>query len=229
MKLAVVIPAYNEAATIQQVIDQVPTCLDGISEIQTIVVNDGSQDSTSALARKSKALVLNHRINLGVGAATLTGLKAARLLNHDFIVTLDGDGQHDPKEIITLLPPLFSGEADLVIGSRLLSKKSKIPLIRLIGNHLLNQLTYLFYGIKTSDSQSGFRAYSKKSLDLLDLKTNGYEICSEILAEAARLHLKIKEVPISVVYNRYTQFKGQTPLNGLNIVLRLLWRKFLMR
>lgn len=224
MKLAVVIPALNEEKTIGEVISKIPAQMEGISEIEIIVVDDGSTDLTSKIAEEKGALVFRHPINLGVGAATTTGLKAARGLGAGITVTLDGDGQHDPAEIPLLIQPILKNKADLVIGSRFLNPSAQIPFLRKLGNHFFNHFTALLYGVISTDTQSGFKAFSKNALLLLEPKTHGYEICSEILAEAKHLRLKIKESPISVTYNHYTKTKGQSPLNGINILLKLILR-----
>ncbi|MBI2588187.1 glycosyltransferase family 2 protein [Candidatus Berkelbacteria bacterium] len=224
MKLVVVIPALNEEKTIGEVIAQIPRRIEGVSEIETVVVDDGSTDQTGLVAQKNGALVFRHPINLGVGAATTTGLKAARRLGAGAAVTLDGDGQHNPAEIPLLIQPLLQNKADLVIGSRFLNSSTQIPLLKKIGNHFFNHFTAFLYGVRSSDTQSGFKAFSKNALIFLEPKTHGYEICSEILAEATDHHLRIKEVPISVIYNHYTKTKGQSPLNGINILLKLILR-----
>src|ERR1051326_4180590 len=118
--IAVVMPAYNEAGMISSVISRIPSEIDGMTVVP-IVVDDGSKDGTADAARRSGALVIRHLTNLGVGAATITGLRAAQKLNARVIVTLDSDGQHDPEEISSLVRCLLDGPFDVVIGSRILS------------------------------------------------------------------------------------------------------------
>src|SRR5579862_6091456 len=115
--VAVIMPAYNEARVISSVLSRIPSEIDGMAVI-SIVVDDGSRDGTADAARQTGALVLRHITNLGVGAATITGLRAAQQLNAHIIVTMDSDGQHNPEEISSLVRCLMEGPFDVVIGSR---------------------------------------------------------------------------------------------------------------
>ncbi len=224
MKLGIVIPAHNEARTIRQVVKKIPRKLDGISQILPIVIDDGSSDDTLLVARESGAVALRHRINLGAGGATLTGLTATCRLGFDVAVTLDGDGQHDPNDIPTLLEAHQKDGADLVIGSRFLSKTiGEMPQLKWYGNKVMNRITYVFSHYNATDSQSGFRLFGPNFLELLHLfSTGGYEFCSEAIIIAHQSHLKIAEVPINTIY--FDSRRGQNPLNGANIFLRLLYR-----
>jgi glycosyltransferase involved in cell wall biosynthesis len=186
------------------------------------VVDDGSTDDTAEIARHAGARVLRHLTNLGVGAATITGLKAAKQLDADIIVTMDADGQHDPAEIAELVRCLIEGEFDVVIGSRLSS--SGMPLSRVAANLLLNLATFVIYGKIVSDSQSGFKVFSKQALGAMALNSSGYEICSEIIGEIYRKELRYKSVPVKAVYTQYSRAKGQHFLNGINLLLAMLMR-----
>jgi glycosyltransferase involved in cell wall biosynthesis len=220
--LAVVIPAHNEAAAIGTVLKKIPAQIDSLSVI-TIVVDDGSTDSTAQIATQYGSCVIRHLTNLGVGAATITGLRAARKLDADVIVTMDADGQHDPAELEGLVQCLLDGPFDVVIGSRILSPGG-MPPSRFLANLLLNAVTYLAYGKIVSDSQSGFKAFSRNAVEKLDLTSSGYEICSEIVGEMYRKNLRYKSYPIKAVYTKYSQAKGQHFLNGINLILGLLMR-----
>ena len=222
MKLAIILPAYNEEKVIGKVLKSLPKKLDGISQINTIVVDDSSDDNTFKAISKYADYSLRHKINLGVGSATITGIKFAKLkLNPDIYVTLDSDGQHDPKDIPKLIKPLINKEVDIVIGSRLLHSYG-MPLIKKITNKIANLITYLFSGIWASDSQSGFRAYSKKAIDMIDIKTTGYEYCTEVFSEIKKNYLKFKEVPIKVIYSKHSKTKGQSVVNSINIIIKLI-------
>ena len=220
--VAVVMPARNEAAVIGSVIARIPRRMDAM-EVIPIVVDDGSTDRTAEIARSEGACVVRHLTNLGVGAATITGLRAARELACDIIVTMDSDGQHDPAEIESLVQCLIEGPFDVVIGSRLLNPNG-MPLSRFAANLLLNAITYLVYGKIVSDSQSGFKAFSREALEKIDLNSPGYEICSEIVGEMYRQNLRYKSLPVKAVYTQYSQAKGQHFLNGVNLILGLLMR-----
>ena len=220
--VAVVLPAYNEAAAIGQVIFRIPREING-NKVVPIVVDDGSTDGTSDVARAQGACVVRHLTNLGAGAATITGLRAAQALGADIIVTMDADGQHNPKEIERLVQCLIEGSFDVVIGSRILDPHG-MPLSRFVANLLLNAVTYVVYGKIVSDSQSGFKVFSRAAADALDLRSSGYEICSEIVGEIYRRDFRYKSLPIKPIYTDYSQAKGQHFLNGVNLILGLLTR-----
>jgi glycosyltransferase involved in cell wall biosynthesis len=220
--IAVVMPAHNEASVIGSVIANIPTQIDSMP-VTTIVVDDGSSDATATIARQQGALVVRHATNLGVGAATVTGLRAAEELNADIIVTMDSDGQHDPADIARLVRSLIDGPFDVVIGSRL-KDAAGMPASRFGANLLLNAITYIVYRKIVSDSQSGFKVFSRHALGVIQLRAAGYEVCSEIIGEIYRTNLRYKSIPVKAVYTRYSQQKGQPFLNGVNLILGLLMR-----
>jgi len=220
--VVIVMPAFNEAAVISSVLSKIPARIDSFATT-VVVVDDGSTDGTSELAREAGALVLRHLTNLGVGAATITGLRAAKQLDAEIIVTMDADGQHDPAQIEKLVHCLIEGPFDVVIGSRLFSS-SEMPPTRVAANLLLNLLTFVVYRKIVVDSQSGFKVFSKQALAAMDLKASGYEICSEIIGEIYRKNLRYKSAPINAAYTRYSRSKGQHFLNGINLILGLFER-----
>jgi glycosyltransferase involved in cell wall biosynthesis len=220
--VAVVLPAYNEAAVIGTVLGNIPDRI-GACTVTSIVVDDGSSDETGAIARRAGACVLRHIANLGVGAATITGLRAAMEHNADMIVTIDADGQHDPAEIGRLVQSAIDGHFDVVIGSRIMNSGG-MPLSRVAANLLLNLLTFVVYGKIVEDSQSGFKVFSRNALRQMELNSSGYDICSEIIGEIYRKKLRYKSVPIQAVYTPYSQAKGQHFLNGVNLILGLFMR-----
>ncbi|MDH4358780.1 MAG: glycosyltransferase family 2 protein [Candidatus Berkelbacteria bacterium] len=221
MHLAIIISAYNEEKVIGRVINALPHKIRGIHKISAIAVNDGSADGTIGEIKKTKAKLINHVVNLGYGSATKTGLEAAKKIGADIAVTLDGDGQHDPKDIRKVIEPVLKKEADLVIGTRLIRSRG-MPAIKKFGNIFLNLVTYILSGYLVSDSQSGFRAFSRGFLKKIKLSAMGYEICSETIIEAARFHARVQEIPIRVIYSKYSKKKGQSILNGLYIVSKLI-------
>jgi len=220
--VVIIMPALNEAAVIGPVLSKIPPRIENYTTIP-VVIDDGSTDATGEIARRCGAHVLRHVTNLGAGAATITGLKAARILNADIIVTMDSDGQHDPAEIEPLVQCLIEGQFDVVIGSRLLSNNG-MPPTRVMANLLLNVVTFVVYRKIVSDSQSGFKVFSKAALASMDLNSSGYEICSEIIGEIYRKNLRYKSVPIRAQYTRYSRAKGQHFLNGINLILGLFMR-----
>lgn len=224
MKLAVVIPVYNEGKVIKSVIGGLPKKLKGIDEIVVLAVNDDSTDNSANEISKTHAILVNHPINLGAGAATVTGLEAAKKIGADLAVTIDGDGQHNSADISKLIKPVIANKADLVIGTRLKQAKG-MPLIKQIGNWGLNVVTYAMSRMWTTDSQSGFKCFSRKAMDTMDIQSLGYEFCSEIIIEAKQKKLRITEVPTKAIYSSYSKKKGQSIFNGMNIVVKLLVKK----
>lgn len=220
--VAVVIPARNEASIIAAVLANVPTEIRGYRVI-SIVIDDGSDDATSDMARDAGAIVLRHISNLGVGAATTTGFRAALEMDANIVVTMDADGQHDPREITTLVECLIDGPFDVVIGSRLLMHDG-MPPSRLAANLLLNAVTFVVYRKIVSDSQSGFKAFTRKAVAAMELNCSGYEICSEIVGEIYRKGFRYKSIPVRAVYTPYSRAKGQPFLNGVNLILGLFMR-----
>lgn len=219
MKIAAVIPAFNESSQIGEVVRATLPLVD-----EVLVVDDGSSDETSYAAACAGAIVFRHIINRGVGGATATGLKAAVMREADVIVTLDSDGQHLPEEIPKVIAPILAGEADFVIGSRLLDPTG-MPVSRQLANRTADLCTNLLFNVKVHDSQCGFRAFTQEAASRIDIRTGRYEISSEIIAEIAAHGFRIAEVPITVVYTRYSLSKGQGFAVGLQTLAKLVMRK----
>ena len=226
-KVALVIPAYNEEKMIASVVMGLQQAFKGKPyDYQIIVVDDGSKDTTASKAKAAGAYVIRHILNSGQGAATTTGLSYALQQGYDVAATLDGDGQHDPKDVLEGVNQLLGGNIDLLIGSRLL-KNEGMPRAKIIGNQGLSLVTYLLFGIKVTDSQSGLRVFSKKALSELKWRTSGYEFCSEMLWRAKQINLNIDEYPIKTIYTDYSIAKGQNNWNAFNIVKSLLRRRLM--
>jgi glycosyltransferase involved in cell wall biosynthesis len=193
MKIIVGTPAYNEEKYIGTVILQARQHADRV-----IVVDDGSTDRTYKVAELAGATVIRHESNRGYGNAVRTILAEAKTLDADVLIILDADSQHNPDEIPSLVGAVSEGY-DVVIGSRE-KQKHMIPRYRRMGQKVLGGLTNLLSGEKITDTESGFRAYSRKAINELELKETGMAISSEIIKSAAAKKLRIKEVPISVSY-----------------------------
>ena len=161
-RLIVVVPAHNEERSIGSLVIKLKANAD-----EVIVVDDGSNDLTEMIARTAGAIIVRHKTNLGKGEALNSGLRKARELEADFVVTIDADGQHLPEEIDALLAPLQADEADIVVGSRYLEPGSKIPRHRIWGHKFFTFLTNQASGIPVTDSQSGYRAFSKEAVKAL--------------------------------------------------------------
>jgi polyprenyl-phospho-N-acetylgalactosaminyl synthase len=221
VKTIAVIPAYNEATRIAEVIAGARPHVDAV-----IVVDDGSSDATVRAAEEARAMVVRHVQNCGPGAATMTGIEAARAMGAEILITLDADGQHDPRDIPALLAPVREGKADIVFANRF-GQRNKIPFIRRLFNGIGNFVTFAATGRWVSDSQCGFKVFGPRALDQLDLRMSGFEFCSEIVRESVQHRWRIEEVPIKVVYSEYTLAKGQSFAHGVRTALKILLRSFL--
>ena len=200
MKITVGIPAYNEENNIAGIIIKLKNIADTI-----IVCNDGSSDSTSEIAKKLGAIVIDHPKNLGYGAGINSILKKSRELDSDILVTFDADGQHRIEDINKVTEPIKQNIADIVIGSRFLdAAKEKIPNYRKLGINIITKVTNSTLKEKITDSQSGFRAYSKNVISKLNISDIGMGISTEILIKSSSLNFKIIEVPIVVNYDGNT-------------------------
>lgn len=214
----IVIPAYNEGPAIHAVIQEVKKY--GWKNI--IVVDDGSSDSTYAEAKKTGAVVLRHSLNRGKGAAVKTGFSAAQKLGAYAVVTIDADGQHDPRDIDTLVTALYK-DYDVVLGTRNF-EELHIPRYKAVANKLGNFFTWLLYGIWVQDSQSGIRTYNKKALSLIQINNDRYEFESEIVRELKVHSFRWVEIPIRVRYTRYAMQKmnKQSLVSAVKTAIRLL-------
>jgi len=220
-KIAIVIPVYNEAGAIGDVIEDVRA--HGYNSI--VVVDDGSDDDSFYIAAAYGVVALRHKINRGKGAAVKTGIMAANLLDVDVVVTMDGDGQHDPADIAPLVQPILDNTSDVVLGSRLLNKE-EMPFVKVIANSFGNFFTWLLYGILVSDSQSGFRAYSRYAALIIDTKADKYEYDSKVIREIKNNRLRYTEVPVQTLYTEYSMQKKnkQGFVNGLVTLYRMVWK-----
>ena len=224
-KVCVVVPAFCEEKVIKSVIkDTLRTFKKSNLDVDIVVVDDSSTDNTADEAQKAGAIVIRHILNTGAGGATATGLSFAERNGYIAAATMDADGQHDPKDTLRGFETLFANNYDLVIGSRLINSEGMSPL-KVIGNRGLSYITYLLFGIDSTDSQSGLRIFSKKSLENLRWKTSGYEFCSEMLWRAKQLDLNIGEYPIKAIYTDYSMSKGQNNWNAVNILKSLIRRR----
>ena len=190
------IPAFNEEKNIAAIITKLADVADSL-----IVCNDGSSDLTSDIAEKMGAFVINHEKNLGYGAAIRSIFLKAKELNGDILVTFDADGQHRIEDIEKVTKPIIDQEADLVIGSRFLDESEKeVPRYRKVGIKVITKITNASIKKQLTDSQSGFRAYSKKVLNELNPSELGMGISTEILIKASSKNFRITEVPIKILY-----------------------------
>lgn len=213
------IPAYNEEKTIAEVVLKA-----GYHVGKVLVCDDGSKDLTQVIARKNGADIVGHEKNMGYGVAMQTLFRKARELDADAMVTFDGDGQHDPDEIPTLVKPILEGRADIVTGSRFMKgARRDIPLYREVGILVITLLTRIISGYPISDAQSGFRAYSRKALKELKLTELGWGSSAEVFFKARDVGLRIVEVPVHCDYGDYPKALKRDPLRqGISIIASIL-------
>jgi len=210
-RISVIIPAYNEAKRIGKVLSKIPEFVD-----EVIVVDDGSEDSTSEVAKNHGAEVIRIEENQGKGAAMREGIKK---VSGDIVIFMDADGQHNPEEIEKLVSPILKGEADFVIGSRLIKTQGKRPLIRKISNFLSTSLIKIKLGIDVKDTQSGFRAIKRELLP--EIESKRYEVETEILIKAAKKGARVKEVPVERIYGIETgHFRFEDILRFLRSLIK---------
>ena len=220
MKSIVIIPAFNEKENIGEVISKSLKYVD-----DALVIDDGSSDNTSKIAKKAGAKVITHTTNLGKGVALKDGFKYSE--DYDIIVTIDGDGQHNPDEIPDVIKPIIDNNADVVNGSRYLNGfEENTPAYRRVGQKVLDIATNITSGTHVTDSQSGFRAFSKKSLSCFRFRDTGFGIESEMLADAAENNLKIVEVLITVRYDLDGSTKDPVT-HGVGVLLKIIKDKII--
>jgi len=199
LKLVVQLPALNEEATIAQVLAEIPDHIPGITEIVKLVVNDGSTDRTAELARAGGAIVISHERPRGVGAAFKSGVERAGELNADIIVTIDSDGQFNPKDIPTVIQPIIDGEADFTTASRFLDPElvPEMPKSKLWGNAFVARWVSGLIGKTFRDVSCGFRAYGKNAYLRLVLMGE-FTYTHETFLCLAFARMRMQEVPIVV-------------------------------
>ena len=196
MKITIGIPAYNEEKNIASIITKLKKITDSI-----IVCDDGSSDMTSEISKNLGVILISHEKNMGYGTAINSIFQKSKEVNTDLLVTFDADGQHRVEDIEKVIEPIKNNDADLVIGSRFLDKKSDVPNYRKIGIKVITQVTNASIKKKLTDSQSGFRAYNKQVLSQISPSEIGMGISTEILIKSSSKGLRITEVPITILYS----------------------------
>lgn len=218
MDILCIIPAFNEEKNIGTTIENLLN-----HNYNLVVIDDCSDDKTYQIAKSKKVKVLRHIINRGQGAALATGNKYALNNDVDIVVHFDGDGQFLAEEIKDIISPILNNEADIVFGSRFLGKKSQMPSFKKNIIMPLARLVNQFLGVNTSDPQIGFRALNKLALKKIEIENDGMAHCSEILFKAHKYKLRIKEIPVTVIYHRF----GNNFSGGIKIIKDLIIKKLL--
>jgi glycosyltransferase involved in cell wall biosynthesis len=216
----VVIPCYNEAKVIRQVAQGALAIVPNV-----VVVDDGSADDSRAALDGAGVHYLRHAVNLGQGAALQTGITYALRAGAAKIVTFDGDGQMKPEEIPLLCQAMDDQGVDVILGSRFLRKDlaASIPTGRRWLLRLATGFTRLTTGLKLSDTHNGFRVFSRKAASAISIRQDGMAHASELLSQIGSRRLSYAEVPVSIAYTDYSMAKGQSGVNGLNILWDLIF------
>jgi len=221
----VVVPAYDEAASLPGVLSEVPERVAGLPT-HVLVVDDGSRDATPQVAAELGAMVVSHPVNSGQGAALQTGYLVAERLGVDVVVTLDADGQHDPAEMERLVRPIVEGRADFVVGSRRLGAYEADSMVRQIGVGLYTRLLNLLGGTRISDIANGYRAIRAARIAEIAFTEDQFHN-PELLLGAVRAGLRVEEVPVTIRRRTAGSTKKGTNLRyGLGF-LRALVRTWL--
>ena len=211
------IPAYNEEKSIHKVVKDSFQFVDKV-----IVCDDGSNDKTAEEAKKAGAIIITHKKNSGKGSALRSLFDYVKESKFDVLITIDGDGQFFPKEIPKLITPITKNGYDVVIGNRD-NGKTEMPKYRKFGNAVLDKMTNAALELPFNDTQSGFRAYSKKAIEQIKFLSDGYASDSEILIDASKKRLRITEEKIQVNYNTEGKTSTKHPVtHSSGVIIKLI-------
>jgi len=221
----VILPVFNEATVIRSVVDSISPVLPHI-----ICVNDGSTDTSAAEIESTGATLINHPFNLGQGAALKTGIDyALRDPDAAYFVTFDSDGQHQIADAVKMLSVARDGDYDIVLGSRFLGKAENIGSIRAAVLKVAVVFSNLTTGVRLTDAHNGLRVFNRGFAERVEITMPGMAHASEFIHWIARNKFRYTEVPVTIVYTRYTKAKSQSLFNSINIGFDLLMRKISKR
>ena len=219
-QVCVIVPFFNEEEVIEKVLRELIA-----SNYQVVAIDDGSTDRSNEIARKMNCVLLKHPSNFGQGAALQTGISFARINPKiEYFVTFDSDGQHQVSDINHMLKPLVNGETDFVFGTRFQDDKTKFPFFKRIVLRAAIKYTQLSTGVAITDTHNGFRAFNKLAANRINLNFSGMTHASEFVEKAGQSGLSIKEVPVHILYTKYSKRKGQSLWNSINILTDLFLR-----
>ncbi len=216
----VVIPAYNEATVLGEVVATVRK-----KSYRVVVVDDGSADATGDEAHKAGAHVVTHPINMGQGASLQTGIRYACMQGAAYVVTFDADGQHCADEIQLMLDALQASNADIALGSRFTGRAVGIPKLRKLTLKAAILFTHITSGVRLSDAHNGFRAMTRECAKRLRIHQNGMAHASEIIEFIGHHKLRYVEIPVTITYSDYSLRKGQKISNSIRILIDLFLGK----
>jgi len=216
VKTCILIPTYNEEKSIRELVKQIKR-----KNLDILVVDDGSKDRTSEIALSCGAIVLENKVNLGKGTSLRKGFGYFLNTDYDVIITMDGDGQHNPDDIDKFIEKFSNSNAGIIIGNRMLEPKN-MPFIRWLTNKLMSLLISKYCKQNIPDTQCGYRLIKKEVLKKIKLQSHNFEIESELLIEASRMGFKIDSIPITVIYQNH-----KSRINPFIDTLRFI--KFILR
>jgi glycosyltransferase involved in cell wall biosynthesis len=224
--IMIVIPAYNEAENLQYLLPKIPATIDGLN-VGLLVIDDGSTDQTKQIVQEHGHTIVSNMINRGGGAALRLGYDILKEAGGNICVTMDADGQHQPEEIETLVLPIIKDEFDVVIGSRVLGTREKDNPVRIAGVHIFSTIISSLLGKRITDPSSGFRAFKMEKIKAIDLFEDQYHT-SELIIDAIKKGLRIKEVPITILKRKFGKSKkGKDLIYGFHfarIIVKTWWR-----
>ena len=216
----VVIPLYNEAPVIGDVVRGVRTVFPDV-----VCVDDGSRDESAVVAAEAGAVVVRHAVNLGQGAALQTGLTyVLRDPEMRYVVTFDADGQHQVSDAAEMVAILRRGEVDVVFGSRFLEDQPRVRLGKRLFLRAAVTYSNLSTHVRLTDAHNGLRALSRRATQTLDIRQDRMAHASEIVSQIGRAKLPWVEHPVHILYTDYSRAKGQSMFNAVNIVVDLLFK-----
>jgi glycosyltransferase involved in cell wall biosynthesis len=195
MLICVIIPTYNESRAIANLINQITKL-----GLEVIIIDDGSADDTVKIATACGAKVLTNQRNMGKGASLIKGYNFALARGFDAVISMDGDGQHSPDDLLAFIQKARNSQSVLIVGNRM-GKTKGMPVSRLITNFLMSKFISLIVKQHIPDTQCGFRLAKKELLMRIDLSTSKYETESEVLIKAAHLGFKIESIPVKTIYS----------------------------
>ena len=214
-----IIPCYNEESTIADIIQKTKKYVD-----EVLVIDDGSLDNTAKIAQDAGATVIAHKTNKGKSAGIKTGFKYSIEKNYDFIITLDGDAQHNPNEIPLLLDEIKNNGHDIILGVRY-GQNTEMPIWRKVGKRVLDYATSFGNGGYVTDSQCGFRAFNKKAVENLTPRINGkaFAVESEQLIKAHETGLKVGHKDVTCKYKDLDTSTKSPASHGLSVLSYVIW------
>ena len=218
----VIVPAFNEQNVIKDIINNL---LKDFSNV--IVINDGSNDKTLETINDLDIKILNHEINLGVGAAVQTGFDyVSNIPDAKAVITFDADGQHLVDDAVAMAKEIMICDEGIIFGTRFPKHSKNIPMVKRIVLKLIAKITDLVTGVSLSDAHNGLKAYKVSIIKELELQFSSYSYESELITQVAKKKIDYKEMPTDIKYTSYSIKKGQKLLNGLLIIedLLKLWK-----